>query len=90
MHNSPPIDMESRIIADLVRDGLRSLKEQRGVSGVDSPIGSCAKNLDLCEELRATRRWIGTKQLSQLLCCHPETIRKQIKLEPVMNFIPLE
>ncbi len=82
MHSTPLIEMESRILAEILRAGLaNSADTNRDLSAGAQPEGSLAARKDLCGELRTNRRWISTRQLSQYLCCHPETVRKQVKFD---------
>jgi excisionase family DNA binding protein len=82
MHRTSLMEMESCVLAELVRTGFASfLSKEKRRSDVDQPAVSGAAQNDFCDQLRATQRWIGSRQLAQLLSSHPETIRKWIMLE---------
>lgn len=70
--------LESQMAADLVRVGLSGVFRQQSVV---RPIGSGAKCLDVCDQLKSTGGWQSVRRIARLVDAHPETIRSWILCE---------
>ena len=75
-------EFEMRVLSKLVQDvGFGVGSSQPRLSSRMKVGQTTADGCSLFSHLRTMKRWIATREVSELLHCHPETIYRRVKEE---------